>query len=293
MATIETGIQISGIGIAVNVLLAITKITAGIFGNSYALVADGIESTADVVSSLIVWSGFRASLKPADHNHPFGHGKAESITGVVVALGLVAAALLIAVQSVREILAPHGLPRLFTIFVLLGVVVIKEVLYRFVLKIGHALDSTALKGDAWHHRSDALTSLAALIGISVALIGGHGYESADDWAALAACGLIAYNGVRLAGPALNEIMDATVEERLVAEVRKIALRTPHVGGIGKCYVRKSGLGILIDIHIKVAGELTVREGHDIAHAVESSLRTSPLRVVYVSVHIEPTAQVES
>jgi cation diffusion facilitator family transporter len=292
MPSIRTALRASGISIAVNALLAGAKVAAGLLGNSYALIADGIESMSDILSSFIVWSGLRISSIPPDQNHPYGHGKAESIAGAVVSVMLLAASLLIAVQSIREIVTPHHAPAWFTLPILGLVIVIKETLSRFVLKVGESIDSTSVKGDAWHHRSDAITSAAAFVGISIALIGGKGYESADDWAALAACLVIAFNGVRLLRPALNEIMDAAVAEDLVVAIVATAEKVPGVVRVEECRVRKSGLGILIDIHVEVAENKTVREGHDIAHQVRDHLMAANLRIRDVLVHIEPAAKSE-
>lgn len=288
MASIETGLRASAIGIVTNFGLAIIKVVVGVVGNSYALIADGIESTADVVSSFIVWSGLRIASRPPDADHPYGHGKAESIAGVIVAVALLGAAALIAWQSVGEILNPHGAPAWFTLVTLVLVIVIKETLFRFVNKTGHSLDSTALKGDAWHHRSDALTSAAVFVGISVALIGGKGYEGADDWAALFACSIIAFNGIRLLRPALSEVMDAAVEAETQTRIRVIAGGVAGVAAIEKCRVRKSGLGLCMDIHVEVDGHMTVSEGHEIAHRVKDALTASELRIADVVVHIEPS-----
>lgn len=282
------GFRASFVSVVANPVLALGKIVAGVLGNSYALVADGIESSADVFSSLVVWKALRVSTRPADRDHPYGHGKAESIAGLIVAGALIAAALLIAVQSVREIITPHHAPAAFTLVVLVVVVVTKELLFRYVSRVGHALDSTALKSDAWHHRSDAITSIAAFIGISIALLGGEGYESADDWAALVACAIIAYNGVALLRPALAEIMDAAVSRETETRVRTVAGAVDGVRAIEKCRIRKSGLGLLMDIHVVVEGALTVREGHTIAHRVKDALMTAAdLPVHDVVVHTEP------
>ena len=283
----------AGVGIAVNLVLAIIKIATGLVGNSYALVADGIESTTDVVSSLVVWTGLKVSSLPPDEDHPYGHGKAEPIAGAIVAMALLGAALLIAVQSVREIITPHHAPAWFTLVVLAVVVVSKEALYRFVFRVGDQLSSTAVKGDAWHHRSDAMTSAAAFIGISIALIGGRGYESADDWAALFACGVIGFNATRIARAALGEIMDAAPPEQLQQEIRTLAASVPGVVRVEKCHSRKSGLGFIVEIHIEVDGELSVRRGHDIAHAVVDRLKASALSIEKVVAHVEPAEEAEA
>ncbi len=289
MSSLQSGLRASALGIVVNSLLATTKVLAGVLGNSYALIADGIESTADIFSSLIVWGGLRISSIPADEDHPYGHGKAESMAALVVSLALIAAAIGIAVQSVREIRTPHHAPHVLTLVVLLAVVVIKETLFRKVLRTSDAIQSTALRADAWHHRSDAITSAMAFVGISVALIGGKGYESADDYAALAACGIIFWNGVTLLRPAVDEMMDASPKPDLVLEIRGAAAAVPDVHGIGRCRVRKSGTELFVDIHIKIPGEWTVHRGHELAHAVEDTLRHAFPNIRFVSVHVEPSA----
>jgi cation diffusion facilitator family transporter len=287
MATVETGLRLSKLALVINSFLAAIKIAAGIVGNSYVLIADGIESTADIFSSVVVWGGLRVAVIPADENHPYGHGKAESLASIVVSMLLLGAALLIAVQSVREILTPHQAPHWFTLPVLLVVIVVKETMFRFAFKAGSSIESTALKSDAWHHRSDALTSAAAFVGITIALIGGPGYESADDWAALLACGVIAWNGLRLLRAAMDEIMDATVAPDTVAAVRQLAAGVSGVIDIEKCRIRKVGLHLSLDIHVVVDGDLSVRRGHEIAHRVKDQLLASQHRINDVTVHIEP------
>jgi cation diffusion facilitator family transporter len=279
----------AGVGMAVNVMLATIKIATGIVGNSYALIADGIESTADIVSSLVVWTGLKISSLPPDDEHPYGHGKAESMAGIVVALALLAAAVFIAIQSVQEILTPHHAPAWFTLMVLALVIGTKETLYRLVFRVGDELTSTAVKGDAWHHRSDAITSAAAFVGIAIALLGGKGYESADDWAALLACVVILFNGYRIFRAALGEIMDAAVPTPIQRSIRELSGSVAGVVRVEKCRTRKSGLGLFVDIHVEVDGDLTVRRGHEIAHAVSSHLKSSSLSIQDVVVHVEPTA----
>jgi cation diffusion facilitator family transporter len=287
MATVETGLRIAKLALLINALLAIGKIATGILGDSYVLIADGIESTADIFSSVIVWGGLRVSVLPADENHPFGHGKAEPVASIIVSMILLAAAVLIAVQSVHEILTPHHPPAWYTLPVLVVVVLVKETLFRAALRAGHSLESTALKSDAWHHRSDALTSAAAFVGITIALVGGKGYEGADDWAALLACGVICWNGLRLLRAALDELMDASVSPQVVAQVRELAAAVEGVTAIDKCRIRKSGLHLALDIHVVVDGDLTVRRGHEIAHLVKDRLLASQHRINDVIVHIEP------
>ncbi len=281
------GARTTIIGILANALLAGIKGIAGILGNSYALIADAIESGTDVFSSLVVLGGLRLSKVPPDKDHPYGHGKAEPLAAAVVALGLIVAALSIAIQSIREIKIPHHAPASFTLLVLVIAVVTKEGLFRFVFKTGLSLESTAVKTDAWHHRSDALTSLAAFIGISIALIGGPGYESSDDWAALFASGVIAFNGIRLMRPAILEAMDTAPSGEVTKQVLQTAGQVPGVIGLDKCFVRKMGFDYYVDLHVIVDANLPVREAHKIGHDVKDQLRRQYSRIRDVLVHIEP------
>ncbi len=274
-------------GIVTSLVLAAVKVIAGIMGNSYALIADGIESILDIFSSLVVWGGLKIAALPADEEHPYGYGKAESLAALVVATVLLAAAAGIAIQSIREIRTPHHIPAPFTLFVLVGVVITKEIMYRVLSRTGASIGSTAMQSDAWHHRSDSLTSLAAFIGISVALLGGEGYESADDFAALFATLIIAYNGVRLFRSAWNEVLDVSPPQEVIDRIRTMSGEIAGVVLIEKCRVRKSGLGMFVDIHVEVDGGISVRAGHDIAHRVKDALLESDLKVHDVVVHIEP------
>jgi len=267
MNSIESGLKVSGSAIAINIILALIKITTGIIGSSYALIADGIESTMDIVSSLIVWGSLRISIKPPDKDHPYGHGKADSLAGMAVASSLLIASVIIAIQSIREIRTPHHAPAWYTLAVLVGIIISKEILFRKMTRIG--------------------TSVAAFVGITIALVGGPGYEVADDWAALAACVVILYNGIRLLLPALNEVMDGAVPDDIDKNVRKIASQVNGVLEIEKCRIRKSGIGLLMDLHVVVRGDISVREGHIIGHEVKDHLLNSDLQISDVTVHIEP------
>lgn len=286
-AAARRGMRLALIGLFISAALAAIKIVSGIFGNCYALIADGVESVVDIFSSFVVWGTLRIASRPADANHPFGHGRAESLGALAVSLALLVAAIGLAVQSVREILTPHHAPAVFTLYVLILVVVTKEVLFRRFHVAGKEMGSRAISSDAWHHRSDALTSLAAFIGISIALLAGKGYETADDWAALFACGVIAYNGVRLLLAALHEVMDIAPPAEDEQRVRATAARVAGVSGIEKCRMRKSGLSLFVDIHVEVDGGMSVRDGHEIAHRVKDALIAMDPRIQDVVVHIEP------
>ncbi|MBA2433438.1 MAG: cation transporter, partial [Chthoniobacterales bacterium] len=222
-----------------------------------------------------------------DATHPYGHGKAEPIAAAVVAVGVIAAAAGLAIESVREILTPRHGPEPWTLLVLIVIVVVKELLYRSVIRIGHSVQSTAVKTDAWHHRSDAFTSIAAFIGISIALIGGAGWEPADNWAALCACALIAFNGFRLLLPALHEMMDTAPRGEMAETIRQAATAVPGVQLVEKCLLRKMGLYYYVDLHVAVDGAMSVRDGHEIAHEVKNAIKATDARITDVLVHIEP------
>ncbi len=286
-AALSSGTRIALLGACANIFLALSKVVAGILGNSYALIADGIESTLDIFGSLVVWAGLRYAALPPDDTHPYGHGKAETLASIAVGALLMGTALLLAVQSIREILTPHHAPEPFTLLVLLLVIAVKESLFRTVLVHSNTLGSAALHSDAWHHRADAITSAAAFVGISIALLGGPGFESADDYAALLACGIIAFNGIRILGPAINEAMDMAPPPEIERSVRESAALAQGVRGVEKCKVRKMGVEFYVDMHVLVDGDLSVREGHAIAHAVKDAVREKMPSIADVLVHIEP------
>src|SRR5881396_1738701 len=284
---LQTGARVALLGLVVNVVLASAKIVAGLVGHAYVLIADGIESALDVGGSIVIWGGLTVAARPPDATHPYGHGKAEPIAAVVVAVGVLAAALGLAIQSVREIFLPHHAPAPYTLVVLIVAVIIKEFLYRYVIRVGREMESTAVKTDAWHHRIDAMTSIAAFIGISVALIGGTPWQSADDWSALFACALISANGYRLLRPALFEIMDTAPRGKIVRSIRRAARSVPGVIEVEKCRARKMGLDFYVDLHVGVDGSISVHEGHEIAHQVKRAIQQSDSRISDVLVHIEP------
>jgi cation diffusion facilitator family transporter len=275
-------------GIGLNALLAAVKLAGGIFGHTYALVADAAESMLDILSSILVWAGFRVAAQPPDQNHPYGHGKAEPLAGLAVSGFIFAMAGWVAWHAVREIRTPHQGPAWWTLLVLAGVIVAKTWFSRRMSMKGEEVGSTTLSIEAMHHWSDAITSGAAFVGICIALWGGAGWETADDWAALFGCVIIAFNGFNMFTKALGDVMDTAVPQNFENEVRALALAVPGVQALDKVRMRKSGLSHLVDIQVRVEGNLTVREGHDIAHAVKDALIASdPHRISDVTVHIEP------
>lgn len=284
---IRRGIRTTQVGLLVNMGLAIVKLVAGIVGTSYALIADAIESTADVFSLLIVWTGLRIAARSADESYPFGYGKAEALAAAAVGLMLIGAAIVISIEATREIITPHHAPAPFTLIVLVGVVLVKELLFRRVLHVGEELASTAVTADAWHHRSDAITSSAAFVGISVALLGGPGWESADDWAALVAAMVIVINGLRVLRPAVADLMDRAPDPRIIARVESAARAVPTVLATEKLKIRKTGLSYHVDIHVQTDPAMSLHEAHILSGRVKGAIRNAVSSPTEVLVHMEP------
>jgi len=288
----QTAIKTTYFSIIGNTMLALLKWFAGFFGNSYALIADAIESTADIFSSFLVLLGLKYAQRPADENHPYGHGRVEPLITFIVVGFLIVSATIIAYESIENIGTPHELPKPWTLFVLGGIIIWKESSYRIVMKKSRETNSSSLKADAWHHRSDAITSVAAFIGISIALVLGKGYENADDYAALFAAGFILYNCYHIFRPALGEIMDENVYEEVIEEIRKYALEVAGIKATEKCYVRKSGTKFHVDLHAIVDSEITVKEGHALSHELKDYLIEHIPDLGHVMIHIEPSTYID-
>ncbi|MGC1480641.1 MAG: cation diffusion facilitator family transporter [Chthoniobacterales bacterium] len=282
------------LGVVANATLAVVKVSAGFWGHSDALIADGIESAVDIFGSMLIWSAIRFSGKPPDAEHPYGHGKLESLAAVAGAVFVLGAGLTVALHAGHQIFlqflgheGARAVPRPWTLLVLLGVIFSKEILYRVLKSHGQAIGSTAIQAEAWHHRSDALTSLAAFIGISIAIIGGSAWTSADDWAALFSCAVILLNGSRMFRTAVGEVIDEQVSPELVDQIETLARDVAGVSSVEKCRVRKSGLVLLADLHVRVPGSMSVHDGHAISHHVKDELLAADLRLTDVTVHLEP------
>ncbi len=293
MNNINKAIRTTYFSIIGNTLLALVKGLAGFFGNSYALIADAIESTSDIVASFFVLLGFKYAKRPADENHPYGHGKIEPLITFAVVAFLVISATLIAFTSIQNIRTPHELPESWTLIVLGIIIVWKEISFQIVIKKSKQTNSSSLKADAWHHRSDAITSVMAFVGISIAIFMGEGYETADDWAALFASAFILYNGYLILRPAFGEIMDEQLYDDLILEIRAKSLEVKGVLGTEKCFIRKAGMNFHVDLHVMVDGEISVKIGHDIAHELKDYLRNEIPSLGHVLIHVEPSETIKS
>lgn len=287
MSTEETAIKATYFSIIGNTSLAIIKGLAGFFGNSYALIADAIESTSDIFASFLVLFGIKYSNRPADKNHPYGHGRAEPLITFLIVGFLITSATIIAYESIINIGTPHQLPKPWTLIVLGAIIIWKEYSFRVVMKRSIQTNSSSLKADAWHHRSDAITSIAAFLGISIALILGNGYEAADDWAALFASGFILYNSYLIFRPALGEIMDENLNDDLIKQIRIVSLKVDGIIDTEKCFIRKAGMQYHVDLHAIVDSDITVKQGHCLAHKLKDTLKEEIPELGQVLIHVEP------
>src|SRR5213082_3293453 len=286
-SNLQTGARVALFGMIVNLIFAAAKILGGLLGNAYVLIADGIESALDIAGSFVIWGGLRFAARPPDETHPYGHGKAEPLTAIFVACSVLLAAIALAVESARTMSLPHSAPASFTLLILLMVVIVKETLFRYVMRFGRSIGSIAVEADAWRHRADVITSIAAFVGISIALIGGEKWRSADNWAAIFVSLVIASIGVRLLRPAVYDLLDTAPRGAIVDRVRGAASSVPGVVRIDKSFIRKMGLSFYVDLHVEVDGNISVREGHQIAHAVKRAIQENDPRIADVLVHIEP------
>ncbi len=279
--------QTSFISLLVNLMFALCKGIAGVFGNSFALVADAIESMTDVFSSLLVFLGIKYATRPADNNHPYGHGKVEPLVTFVIVGFLLFSSGIILYNAIDNIGTAHEKPKMYTIFVLLAVVISKECIYRFMHQKGQDTHSTSLNSEAWHHRSDAISSGMALIGIVIAIFGGEGYESADDYAAIITAGIIIFNTYLIFRPALGEIMDEHLHCDLEDDIRTLSKAHFPETETEKLFIRKYGMFYHIDMHLMVNPKMNVYDAHVLSHQVKDLLMKANPHICNILIHIEP------
>jgi cation diffusion facilitator family transporter len=289
MPKVKTAIKASYFSILGNAALAIIKGLAGVFGHSYALIADAIESTTDIFASILVLLGLKYSTKPPDKSHPYGHGRAEPLITFLVVGFLITSATIIIYEGIVNLGRPRNLPEAWTLIVLGIIIIWKEISYQYVIKKSKETESSSLKADAWHHRSDAITSVTAFIGISMTLVLGEKFKNADIYAAFFAAVFILYNSYLIFRPALGEIMDENLHEDLIDEIRKIALTVDGILDTEKCYIRKSGMKYHVDLHAIVDGDKSVKEGHELAHKLKDKLESEIESIGNVLIHIEPNS----
>jgi cation diffusion facilitator family transporter len=290
--TPKDGQNIALLWIVTNITLTITKAIGGIFGNSYALIADAIESATDIIGSSIVYLGVRYAQKPADDNHPYGHGKTEPMAGLAVSILLIFAVIEIITGAVARIRNPDsGIPELWTLWILLGVIIIKGALFLRAIIIGRNLQSTAVTGDAFHHLSDAITTWVALVGTLFSLFAWDSFAQAVNYAAIIASFFMMYNIYHIGWPAMRELLDEASDPVMEEDLKTIIKRNTDIKNINVCIVRKSWFDRIVELHLLVDGEITVRDGHRIAHGVENEIKKHFENIQSVVVHIEPDYEV--
>lgn len=279
------------ISIASSLILAVIKGISGNMGHSDALIADALESSSDVIASLLVLFGMYYSHKPADEDHPYGHGKAEALSTFGVVGFLLISATLIAYNGIQNLFIDQQQPATFTIYILLGIIVWKELSFRYVVNKGKKTNSLSLQADAWHHRADAISSLIALFGIGISIIFGAEYSKADDWAAIVSALFIVYNAYTIFRPALGEILDEHTHHDLIEKIRNMQNEVDGVIAIEKCLVRKTGMYYFVDIHLEVDGNISVEKGHKIGHDFKNHIMNKIPEINDVLVHIEPVIDI--
>ncbi|WP_459556410.1 cation diffusion facilitator family transporter [Lacunimicrobium album] len=282
-------IRASWLGIVANLGLGLVKLISGIVGNSFALISDAFNSIGDAMTSIAVLSALKIAQRPADNEHPYGHTRAEAIAASNVAVVVFVSATLIGYEAIRRMMSTAPVEPLagWTVLVAAANMIIKEGLFRYKMNVGKKTGSMSMIANAWDHRSDALCSLAVLIGLSILLIGGPQYAWAEKAAAIVVAVGIMYSSIHLYRASAAELMDPQASEEMVNEILKVAQQDPDVANVETLLVRKTGLEYLIDIHIEVDGSLTVKDGHDIGHRVKKSLLDAFPNVLDVLVHLEP------
>jgi cation diffusion facilitator family transporter len=284
--------RITIIGFYVNAALMVVKVVCGLFGHSDALVADGVHSFSDFATDLIVLAFVGLAYKRADSDHPYGHGKYETFSTLLIAVALLVVAIGIGLQGIRSIYdAANGaeLPRpgVLTLFVALLSIVAKEGMYRATIRVGHRVNSSSLIANAWHHRSDAVSSIATLIGVSAAFFLGESWRICDPIASILIAIFIAVSALGIANPSISELLERSLPEAQIAEIERIIAGVEGVKKFHRLRTRRNGHSCIIDVHIKVTPTLTVTEGHEIATAVENALRAQFSDDLTTSIHIEP------
>ncbi len=275
------------LGLVVNLLLGIIKLAGGVIGNSFALIADAVNSIGDVVTTIVVLFALRVAQRPADAEHPYGHTRAEGIAASNVALLVILSACFVGWESVQRITVQHEIPPVWTLWIAGCNILIKESLYQYKVRIGKRTGSAALIANAWDHRSDALCALAVLIGLGTIRIGGTQFIWADEVASLIVVAVIVWSGIQLFRSSASELMDVQADSEFVGRVRAAAIEVAGVEEIETLWVRKSGLEFFADIHLEVDQHLTVAEGHRIGHQVKDRLLDRFPNLRDVLVHLEP------
>ena len=283
----QTGQRVAVAGMLVSGGLAVIKILAGMSGHSTAVVADGFESAADVIASGFVLFGLTLAAKPADDDHPYGHGRVETLTGLLIGMVLTLGGAFISWNAIRRVGEPHEVLAAFVIWPLLLSVAAKTGLASMKFHYAKKLQSDALKADAWNDATDTVSALAALTAVALALWDPVRFGEADRYGGFAVGLIVISAGVRVVRDTTLQLMDTMPDASLIAQIRETALAVPEVRGVEKCFARKTGFKYHVDLHLEVDPDMTVRRSHELGHDVQLHIREKLDWVADVLVHIEP------
>ena len=281
------GQRIALLGMAVTASLAVVKLTAGIMGHSTAVVADGLESCGDVFSEGFVLLGLTLAAIPADENHPYGHGRIETLTGLLIGLVLTAGGVLISYVSVERLAHPHESLAGFVVWPLVASVVAKISLSSVKFHYGRKLRSAALSADAWHDATDTISAITALVAVGLTLRYPLRFPQADGYGGFVVGLIVIGAGIRVAYDTAMQLMDTMPPDRLMNQIRETALAESGVRGVEKCFARKTGMRYHVDLHLEVDPQMTVWQSHELAHRVQERIQGRLEWVAAVLVHVEP------
>ncbi len=283
----QIGQRVALAGMIVSGALAAIKITAGLMGHSTAVVADGLESGGDVFASGIVLLGLTLAAKPADPEHPYGHGRVETLTGLFVGFLLGFTGIGISANALLHIRIQDPLPNSYVIWPLIGSAVVKSMLSGTKFYFGKKIRSAALVADSYNDGVDIVSALAALVAVSLTLLSPHTFAHADHWGAFAVGLIVVFTGIRVARDTSLQLIDTMPDRQTIAKIRAAAQTVPGVQGVEKCFARKTGLQYHVDLHLEVDPEITVRRSHEIATQVRIVIKETLPWVADVLVHVEP------
>ncbi len=282
------GQKVALAGMIVSSGLAVVKIVTGLFAGSTSVVADGLESAGDVLASGFVFLGLTLAAKPADSDHPYGHGRAETLTGLLVGLMLAAAGIAISFHAIRMVGEPSLPPAAYAVWPLMGSIAVKAVLSGVKYRIGKTIGSAALAADAWNDAVDIVSGLAALAAVSLTLYDPQRFLAADHYGGFVVGVIVIFTGLRVARDTGLQLMDTMPDARMMRTIRDVAQKVSGVEGVEKCFARKTGLQYHVDLHLEVDPDISVRSSHDIAERVRQRIRQDVNWVADVLVHVEPS-----
>jgi cation diffusion facilitator family transporter len=287
---IRIGKRVALASIAVSSILAAVKITVGIMGRSASVLADGFESAGDVVAAVAVFFGFAIASRPADDEHPYGHGRYETLTGLIVGVILFAAGIGICYRSLQGVQDVHGTPEFYGVWALLGSMVAKAVMSTVKFHYGKKIRSAALTADAWNDFVDILSALTALTALGLTLLDPERFLVADHYGGFAVGLFVIFTGIRVARETSSRLTDEMPDDEMMSAIREVSLTVSGAIGVEKCFARNVGLQYYVDLHLEVDPDLTVRKSHDIATEVRIAICKRLDWVADVLVHVEPAPE---